>query len=351
MRVAVFPDWRRDNPYQRLLAEALTPLGVETVFPAGYRRGMPLSRAVLPQPRPDLLHLHWPSAYLRSPHPAWRAAYCVRTLADLSLVRRAGIPVVWTVHNLVSHDTPTPRLERWFSARLAALADRLIVHSEAARTQVIGTLGAAEAKITVIPHGSFRRVYGEPPARAEARAALGINGKGPLALFFGMIRPYKGVPNLLHAWSDLKDRRGDAKLLVVGMAQEPNYAAEIERLAAQTDNVRLDLRFVEDAEVSVLMAAADLLVLPFEQSLTSGTVRLAEDYGVPVVVPRVAGSTEASHAIYAENTGAQALGAAILRGFAARRAESGQPAFPNDWPGIAALHRDAFRTAASGRTA
>ncbi|MBM9594008.1 glycosyltransferase [Roseitranquillus sediminis] len=342
MRVAVFPDWRRDNPYQRLLAEALAPLGVEMVFPAGYRRGLPLSRAVLPQPRPDLLHLHWPSAYLRSRHPAARAAYCMRTLMDLSLVRRAGIPVVWTVHNLVSHDTPTPRLERWFSARLAALADGLIVHSEAARAEVTGQLGAAEEKVTVIPHGSFRPAYGELPSRAEARAALGIEVERPLVLFFGMIRPYKGVPNLLRAWSGLKGRRGDALLLVVGLAQDPKHSAEIEALAAQTDNIRLDLRFVEDAEVPVLMAATDLLVLPFGQSLTSGTVRLARDYNVPVVVPRVPSATDAVGAILAENTGPEALGDSILRGLQPVRWANAPAHVSDDWLGIAEQHASTF---------
>lgn len=351
IRVATFPDWRRDNPYQRLLAEALAPLGVKATFPRGYRRGLPLSRQVLKQPRPDVLHLHWPTPYLRSGRTALRAAYCLRTLGDVALVRRAGIPVVWTVHNLVTHDTPTPRLERWFSARLARLADRLIVHSEAAANEVVAVLGATQDKIAVIPHGSFSPAYGPAPLRAEARAALDLPMDVPVALFFGMIRPYKGVLNLLRAWAALGELRGDAFLVIAGDAPDPDHTAEIRRLAEESSGVRLDLRRIPDAEVPILMAAADLLVLPFESSLTSGTVRLAQDYGRPVVVPRVPGAADASSAIMAESTDPDALGAAILRGLRTADEPLQTPAPPNDWPRIAATHRSVYAMARGNSTA
>ena len=126
MRVAMLPDWRQGNPYQALLAEALAPLGVEAVFPAGYRRGMPLSRALLPRPRPDLLHLHWPTPYLRSGRTVPRAAYCLRTLADLALGRQSGLTDLPWVNRRVRKWEPEPL--RWLALHgmyaLMAASDR-----------------------------------------------------------------------------------------------------------------------------------------------------------------------------------------------------------------------------------
>lgn len=341
MRVAMLPDWRQANPYQKLLATSLEALGVDVVFPQGYRRVLPFSRTLLRAPRPDVLHLHWPTPYLRSNRTVARAAYCLRTLADLWLVRRAGIRLVWTVHNLVTHDTPTPRLERWFSGRLAALADRLIVHSEAAAKAAVATLGASRAKIDVVPHGSFRSIYGEPPARSDARAILGLGDDQAVVLFFGMIRPYKGVPDLLHAWKALGERRGDALLLIVGYASDPEYASEIMEIAARVPQTRLDLRFVPDAEVPILLAAADLVVLPFAASLTSGTVRLARDYGLPVVAPLVPGTADAEGVVAVENTGPEALSQGILRGLRGDRHRDLRNE-PPGWNEIAEMHLGAF---------
>lgn len=169
MRVAMIPDWRAGNPYQELLARNLQGVGDSVAFSSGYRRGLPISRALLSGDRPDLLHLHWPSAYLRSAHPLWRRAYLWRTLFDLWLIRRAGIPIIWTVHNLVTHDTPTPGPETRFSRRLAHLADHLIVHSAAAREQIVATFRVPADKIAIIPHGSFHELYGAAPiARRRA---------------------------------------------------------------------------------------------------------------------------------------------------------------------------------------
>jgi glycosyltransferase involved in cell wall biosynthesis len=346
----MFPDWRGGNPYQRLLAEALRPLGVDAAFAQGYRRGLPFSRQVLARPRPDVLHLHWPTPYLRSDRTALRAAYCVRVLGDLALVQKAGIAVVWTVHNLVTHDTPTPRLERWFSGRLARLADRLIVHSTAAAEAVVSELGALPGKVAVIPHGPLAPAYGPSPPRAAARAALGLAPDVPIALFFGMIRPYKGVPNLLRAWTALGPRRGGALLLIAGEATDPNHAAEVEQLAAQTPGVRLALRRIGDDEIPTLMAAADLIVLPFEKSLTSGTVRLAQDYGLPFVVSRVVGAAVAGGAILAEDTRPEGLAEAIVRGLGSVAVP--QPRTPvagSTWSEIARQHEEVFRAVLAGR--
>lgn len=347
MRVAILPDWRDVNPYQQLLADALGQLGVDVDFPQGYRRGLPIWRALRAGSAPDILHLHWPSAYLRSKHKVIRTLYCIRVFIDLWLVRKSGISIVWTVHNLVTHDTPTPGAEKWLSGRLARLADQVIVHNEAARDEIVQTLNAPQDRIVIIPHGSFRTQYGELPPRETARSELGIEHDQPVILFFGLIRPYKGVPALLDAWEALGERRGEALLIVAGNAPDPEYAAEIQAHASRVPQVRLDMRFLPDEDMLRLLAASDALVLPFQNSLTSGTVRLAQDYGLPVVVPQVPGSADAQGAIMARDTGPEALGEAILDALARPAPEQGDDG--PGWDGIAAQHREIYEAALEGK--
>lgn len=340
--VVMLPDWRQVNPYQELLRRALEARGINVRFPRGYRRGLPITRALLTQPRPDLFHLHWPSAFLRSDHPIIRRMYLLRTLVDLWCIRRAGIPIVWTVHNLVTHDTRILAAETWFSARLARLADRLIVHSASAQVAVTKELKVAADKTVIIPHGPLRDAYGDAPDKSRARSILELPKETPVVLFFGLIRPYKGVLNLLDAWAQMsdKDRQGGT-LLVVGDASDPGHAAEVRTRAAKTPATRLDMRFIQGDEIPVLMAAADLLVLPFHSSLTSGTVNMAMEYGLPVVVPRTPGTAEVRVAILAEDTGPRNLGAAIVRGLTTRLDNFGNDK-TSSWNDIARSHAQVY---------
>ncbi len=334
MRVAMVPDWRRINPYQSLLADALLAEGIEVLFWNGYRRVLPISRAFWGD-APDVVHMHWPSGFLKSQRPALRAIYCLRTLLDAALMKARGAKLVWTLHNLVTHDTPTPKIERWFSSRLAGLADEVISHTPAAKSEAAAVLGISEQKIRVIPHGSFRSVYGELPDCHDARKELVIPPDTPVVLFFGMVRPYKGISKLFDAWAGIKHHRADALLLVVGSASDPEYGRQVLEQSKSVDNVVVDLRFVPDEEVTSLLAIAECMVLPFEDSLTSGSLVLAQNYGLPVVTLKTPGTVEQENAIYADGAEPSDLGAAILEGLSGNKATAQHEL---EWSQVAKQH-------------
>jgi beta-1,4-mannosyltransferase len=285
MKVAQFPDYRKDNPYQQLLANALAKLGVEVSFPQGYRRGLPFSRALTGAYRVDVLHLHWLTPYLKGKSYPTKAAYALKLLLDLRLAKARGVRLVWTIHNLVSHETTTPKLEIWLSRRLAALADALIVHSEGAKAAVIDQFNVTTEKITIIPHGDFADVYGEKMPRDEARRRLGLDLQAPVFLFFGMIRPYKGVEKLLEIWKQTPSLHQTAALVIAGDARDPDLARSISLATAGNPSIYLHMRFIPDDEVPVLFSAADYAVLPFTNSLTSGSIALAQTFSIPIIAP------------------------------------------------------------------
>lgn len=326
MQIAQFPDYRNDNPYQQLLAKALGELDVEVLFPQGYRRGLPFSRALATQSGVDVLHLHWLTPYLKGQSFLAKAVYALKLLLDLWFVKARGVRLVWTVHNLVSHETRNPNLEIWLSRRLATLTDVLIVHSEGAKAAVTEQFDVGVDKIAIIPHGDFGDAYGEKVPRAEARQRLGLDPQIPVFLFFGMIRPYKGVEHLLKIWKQTPSLHQNAALAIAGDARNPDLAKSTCMAANGNPNVYLHMRFVPDDEVPVFFGAADFAVLPFTQSLTSGSLALAQTYSVPVV-------------------------AAITEGTASTGAKAGSYFYePNDAHGLATAMKTALEDLSSGRS-
>jgi beta-1,4-mannosyltransferase len=102
-------------------------------------------------------------------------------------------------------------------------------------------------------------------------------------LFLGLLRPYKGLEELLPAFRSLPDP--DATLLIAGRPRPSDYAARLASQVASDPRVRWHPYFVPDAEVQLWMNAADAVVLPYRQITTSGAAMLAWSFGKPVIAP------------------------------------------------------------------
>jgi beta-1,4-mannosyltransferase len=137
----------------------------------------------------------------------------------------------------------------------------------------------------VIPHGNIRDAYpGVEISREEARLRLGISPSARVVGFFGSIERYKGITELVEAFSALNDHR--AVLYAAGKcyltAQE---RAHIEHIAGGDSRVRLRLEYIPDADAASYIRASDLVVLPFREILNSGSAVLALSLDRPVLVP------------------------------------------------------------------
>jgi glycosyltransferase involved in cell wall biosynthesis len=235
--------------------------------------------------RPPVLHLHWTHEYLKGADGPTRLNRA-RFLGQLRFLRRLGVRLVWTMHNLGGHDGVRHASEMTVHRDLVRLADAVICHCTAARDAAIAAYGltvAEAARLHVIPHGSYVGVYPDTITSVDARARLGLPPVGPALLFLGAVRGYKGTDDLVAAFRTIA--HPDARLLIAG---RPRGAGIVERLtaAAATDpRIHLSLGFVPDAELQVWLRAADLVVLPFRDILTSGSAILALSFGRPVVAP------------------------------------------------------------------
>lgn len=255
------------------------------VFPVGYRRGVPLWRAVRDNRPVDVLHLHWTECYTGDGNRPSLVFRWVKLLVDLALVRISGVRVVWTLHNILPHECRHPGLERFFRRRLANSVSQVLAHGESSRRAAEDVLHCSSTRIAVAPHGHYRSVY--PPATAEMRreGRVGLSNDHRVFLFFGMMRPYKGLERLLRVWRKLKPQQ--ATLRLAGPCLDPDYQTELRALVGETPGTALSCGFSHADEVSRIFAPADVVVLPFEQVQTSGSVILALSFGKPVIAPRL----------------------------------------------------------------
>jgi glycosyltransferase involved in cell wall biosynthesis len=293
VQVLMMPDYRVENPYQALLAEALQQGKVEVHFPFGYRRVFPIFRAIKDCTAPiQVLHLHWISPYVKGTSWLKRYIYSLKFLTDIFITRLAGVKVVWTVHNRLSHEAQFSNLELWTIRQLVKLVDRIIVHHHAALSELADLYQFDRRKATVIPHGHYRTVYGEAIDPATARNILGLPPTGKLYLNLGMLRPYKGIERLLQTWHKKSEVTANHILLIAGKAIEETFGNQLAQQASEIKGAILHQGFVEKHLIPIYFSAADVVVLPFENVLTSGSLILAMSYGKPIIAPRSPGIIE-----------------------------------------------------------
>jgi len=197
-------------------------------------------------------------------------------------------PVVAVVHNPADHDAgPLQRL----AARLVlSRCEGLFTHGRALAEGLRDDYPGTPASSCPLPPTTRF----ELPPREQARAQLGLPAGDRVALFWGLVRPYKGVDLLLEALAALPREAADWRLVVAG---EPwgDAAADLPRRAARLGighRVRLDLRWVPEADVPALLAAANLLVLPYRAGSQSAVAPIALAHGLPVLATAVGGLPE-----------------------------------------------------------
>ncbi|MCP2371324.1 glycosyltransferase involved in cell wall biosynthesis [Agromyces terreus] len=244
--------------------------------------------AVLGSPDgPDVFHLHWPSPITeRAANSGDAEGRTARFMDAIRSFRARGGRLVWTVHNVLPHDTKYSSTATRLHADLAAAADEVHVLTDATAAAVAATYALDEDRITVIPHSSYHGIYGARLPRAEAAEAVGADGDATTVLFFGQVRPYKGVEHLI-AGLALADPEGARFQLLLAGNPAPAMRGTLDELERSATPVAKALRFIEDDEVASWFSAADVTVLPYQNVLNSGTMHLSATFGVPCILPGV----------------------------------------------------------------
>jgi beta-1,4-mannosyltransferase len=291
MHVLFLPDYGQHNPYQADLVRALGRYGVK-VLSVGII-DHPLLDVVRARSKLDVLHLHWTSPFLISRRRSRSLIQATIFLLVLLWLKLIGVKIVWTVHNLTDHERQDPHLEQFFNRVLSRVCDQIIVHCSFAREAITRTYCLPDqigARISVIPHGSFVETYANAISQGQARRRLGFGGQETIFLYFGKIRPYKGVLQLIDAFKMLEN--GQARLVIVGEPTNETIKAQLEGRCYGDERIHTYLEFVPEGDIQLYMNAASVVVLPFQNILTSGTLMLAMSFGKAIITPRLGCTSE-----------------------------------------------------------
>jgi glycosyltransferase involved in cell wall biosynthesis len=219
---------------------------------------------------PDMVRLRGVARQAEVVHFQWLP---VQWLDAHLLPRR---PLVLTAHDLLPRE-PRPGQAK-AQRRLYERVDAIVVHSEYGQA-TLAVLGVDQSKLHVIHHGAFQHLVQSADQRLPPELT---DSDATVVLFFGLLRPYKGLDVLLDAWRRIEG----GELWIVG---RPRMA--LEPLQAEADpRVRFVPRFVSEPELKALFVRADVVVLPYSATDRldfSGVLATALAFGKAIVVSDV----------------------------------------------------------------
>ena len=191
-------------------------------------------------------------------------------------LRRKGIEVVFFCHNVVEHESAAWKI--WLSRRVLRNGTRFVVHTREDAGNLLKLIPGA--RVDVHPHPVYSQF---PPPESTLLRRRGLE-----LLFYGFVRPYKGLDVLVEAMGQLRGR--DVQLTIAGefWGSEKETRARITALGLD-EQVETRARYHSDQETAELFARADIIVLPYRSATGSGVVPIAYHYDRPVIVTRVGG--------------------------------------------------------------
>jgi D-inositol-3-phosphate glycosyltransferase len=233
--------------------------------------------------KPKIFHILWGNKFTSIDRTVLMLYYKAR-----------GKKVVLTAHNV---NEARRRNRDSFFNRLTLrvqyrLADHIFVHTQKMKDELVKVFGVSESAATVIPYGINNAVPITNLTSAEARRQLGIGEGEKTILFFGNIRPYKGLEHLVAAFEEIVSKDSHYRLIITGWRMKgfDKYWEQIEpaiRRLADRGKITLKAEFIPDEEVEIYFKSADVLVLPYNKIFQSGVLFLGYSFGVPAIATDV----------------------------------------------------------------
>lgn len=255
-------------------SQDLSKVNTEFVFSPLCLKDWRKTLSLIERFQPDIVIYQW-----------WTTFWALATSWLLHKLKKAGINVKVLIHNAFPHEST------WFDKRLTAWALREARHfvtmteGEAKRLR---SVVSPQVEILTAPHPVYRQFPSSGLSKIEVRKKLDLPLDVPIALFFGFVRPYKGLSVLLDAMAKLKSWNSDLHLVVAGEFWDDQavYENQIEMLEI-IDMVTIRANYIPDSEAGLYFEAADLFVAPYIGGTQSGSIKQAIGYGLPLVVTDV----------------------------------------------------------------
>jgi beta-1,4-mannosyltransferase len=266
-----------NNPYNCLLISSLNKIGIQS------KPCNSIVRLYTSIVMGDVvaLHFHWldraggalsaePSEFL------WQLSIIFIIL----LARLLQIKTVWTVHNLEAHNRSTK--SPTFYNLVSQLVNSLVAHSPSAINLISATYDVSPDKIHFIPHGLYPQGF---EIKQTPLDQITQNCQPLRLVYFGNISPYKGLDLLVLALEQISRTLGDLSphVTIIGRIDTSRFPDLFQQLI-NCDNITIVTEFVENTNLNRYISDADLIILPFRDTLTSGSLIYALSSAKPVLI-------------------------------------------------------------------
>jgi len=235
--------------------------------------------------KPDVVIFEW-----------WTGSVLHTYLALALLARLQGASIIVEIHEVVdSGEERIPFARAWIAVLgrpFFRLVSAFVIHSESDREPVNKSYRLRGRPCVVIPHGPLDHHSSKNATGISAGISYRSAPSDTLnLLFFGLIRPYKGLEDLVRAFDLFDDEEVKSYwLTVVGETWEGwDLPVRLIQQSRHRQRITLINRFVHDDEVVAHFANADAVVLPYHRSSASSPAHVAMSNGLPLVITAVGG--------------------------------------------------------------
>jgi D-inositol-3-phosphate glycosyltransferase len=233
--------------------------------------------------KPKVFHILW----------NYKLQFFDRTLLML-YYKMLGKRIAFTAHNINQgkRDGNDSLLNRITLRIQYQLLDHVFVHTPQMKKELLADFGVKDEAVTVLRHPINDAFPDTSLTPAEAKRRLGLEDTQKTILFFGRIKPYKGLEDLLVAFRQLATSDANYRLIIAGEVQKEytEYMEEIRPMMArelEQGQILMKVQFIPDEDMEIYLKAADVLVLPYKTIFQSGVLFLSYSFGLPVIATDV----------------------------------------------------------------
>jgi len=247
--------------------------------------------AEIPWPGKVVCHFHWihdKTKNAKTKAEADEAVLYWETL--LRRIKENGHKIVWTVHNVMPHETVWVDQDIKIHQMMADAADALHVMASDSASLTAPYYILDERKMFVVPHPTYEGAQPDDISRAEARSQLQIGEDEYVFLSFGAIMVYKGYDRLMDAYEQLRGKtKKKTRLIIAGLPSDKALVEQIMAWGADKPDVILDMTPVPHDKLQVYFRSADIAVCPYYRTMNSGAAMMAITFDLPVLGPNSGG--------------------------------------------------------------
>lgn len=288
-RILILPDAGPENPFQYQIIEFLRSHGFE-VFTGSNRKLGSIYKAVN-QSNPEMIYFDWVHSYLIGKTFLWSFIKSIVFISEIFYLRFIKkIPILHTLHNTQNHGGFWLLWERIVYGFFLRKCSKIRVYSETVRQEVVKKFKVLSSSLYVIQDIPYHYYYPDYISKKESKDYFNVSESDFVFLFFGKIKEYKGLENLIRAFINVK--KPDDYLFIAGECLDKNYILELGKLTEKYPEIIWHDKFIAKNEIQYFFNAADVVVLPFTRIDHSGSIDLAMSFRKPIITLKTGATSD-----------------------------------------------------------